>query len=165
MNLKKEYQGIKKAIMYFLLSLLFGFIIGFFLPQEMSEELGEVFFGLKDFSIISMRNIGIILVIYLSMIFTKYYAYFTYALNGGVLGVLVSWILQTDLRLILLIVPHAIFEIPLFLYTSHLLEKGEFWIRKNIKIYFKTIAYHCLLTLLCALIEVYATPRIFNLFM
>jgi len=157
-------DGLIRATYIFLASLFVGIIMGLIFYQEELIYPVQIVFGMRDFIDIVTRNAIVLILIYVSMVFTKYYAYFVYAINGLVLGVVISWIIQSDLMLLLLILPHGVFEMPLLLHTSHHIEKGELYIRENMCQYFKDISIHLLLVIICAVIEVYITPRVYNLF-
>lgn len=147
------------AILFFS-AMVVGIVAGLFL---VSPSVGEKVANLsaikaEKFFEIVLNNCGIILLVYLSIIFSKKYAYFVYCFNGITLGIIIGWIINSNLMLLLLIVPHGIFEIPNILATGYIVNKGEHYVRTNFKSFIKVFLYHQIITVFCAFVEAFITP-------
>lgn len=163
---KKLSSIMKLPALLFFVSALLGIIIGFFILKQsgftnMKFEIDKP----KTFFSILCTNSSIVLSVYISVVFTKYYAYFVYILNGITLGVYLGWILQQNITLILLVLPHGIFEIPCLLATGIIVYLGETYVRNNFKNCCKILAVHLCFVVGCAIIETYVTPLIYNSFL
>ena len=153
LRMRNIINSLRIPLLLLTISLISGFLVGSFFIEP----------AISLFWNILSTNSLVILSIYVSLVFTPYYAYGAYLLNGLVLGVYIGWIVQTDLALLLLIIPHGVFEIPCILATGVMLHKGEIFIRSNFKIYCIYIVIHMVAVMLCAVIEAYITPVIYSL--
>lgn len=151
---------LKRPLLIYLISLGLGLVLGIYVLQpEIGEQIEDLYaIALENFVSIFSANATIILMIYVSCIFTKLYAYFTYSINGIVQGIIVGWILISDVGLFWLFLPHGIFEIPCILATSYIVYKEESYIRANFMKFLRMLALHELAVLGCAIIEAYITP-------
>ena len=137
------------------------FLIGCLLSMLIKATPGEgnlTSSSFENLKTIALKNCLLIVTVYLSVIFTKVYGYGVCCINGLILGLTCGWIVQTNIRLLLLLLPHGIFEIPNILATGYILSRNEESIRKNIKGYAAVLGAHLLFTLFCAVIEVFITP-------
>lgn len=158
--IKKIIKSMKLPAIIYFSTMIVGILLGLFV---ISPEIGEKVANLnamkmENFIEISISNCTIILMIYLSVIFSKKYAYFVYGVNGIILGIFVSWILKSNINLLWLIIPHGIVEIPNMLATGYIVDKGEKFVRENFKTYIKIFIIHQLFTVFCAFIEAFITP-------
>ncbi|NLY32112.1 MAG: hypothetical protein GX065_04870 [Firmicutes bacterium] len=146
-----------KTAALFALFFIIGCLLSLFIKASPGESnlTASAFENLKA---IALKNCLLIVTIYLSVIFTKLYGYGVCCVNGLILGLTCGWIVQTNIRLLLLLLPHGIFEIPNILATGYILSQNEESIRKNIKGYAAVLGAHLLFTLFCAVIEVFITP-------
>jgi len=142
-----------------------GIFLGFFIfpPEEDNPLVPFVVQSYYFFDIIRI-NTRLLFLIYFSFVFTKYYALFTYAYNGLVLGIFMGWSLSLNPLLLMLIIPHGLFEIPLFLSTAIYVDKGEAYIRTHAVKYMKDFLCHLVFLVIMAGFEAFLTPRIFNSF-
>jgi len=161
-RLRKIQKYLAKTASLYAVFFFIGLLLSIFLETPAGGD-SLTFTKLENLKTIAMKNSFLIVTIYLSVIFTKLYGYGVCCINGGILGLTCGWIVQTNIRLLLLLLPHGIFEIPNILATGYILSKNEQSIRKNIKSYAAILGAHVLFTLFCAVIEVYITPY-FNAF-
>ncbi len=115
-------------------------------------------YGMEKFIELFKNNSFLICVFYFSVIFTNRVAYCLYGVNGIALGYTVGFILKSNLGLLLLLLPHGIFEIPCILATGYIVCKGEKFIRMNFKKYILVFLLHILFVAFCATIEAFVTP-------
>lgn len=147
------------AVLYFS-AMAIGIVVGlFFVSPSVGEKITDLnLLKTEKFIEITLDNCGIIFLVYLSIIFSKKYAYFMYLFNGIVLGIVIGWIINSNLMLLLLILPHGIFEIPNILATGYIVDKGELYVRTNFKSYIKILLCHQVVTVFCAFVEAFITP-------
>ena len=160
---REGWKHFKVPVLIFSPSLLLGVILGVFAIQPSSATVDIATNQMSTFSSILLTNSTIIISIYISVIFTSYYAYFVYALNGIVLGLFTGWIFSTDAQLLWLLIPHGVFEIIYLLATGFILSKGEHFIRNNFKRYLLLLFIHLVAVFICTIIEAFITPTIYNL--
>lgn len=158
--IRKITQYMKLPAILFFSAMVVGTLVGLYL---ISPEVGEKVANLsaiktQKFFEIALNNCGIVLFVYLSVVFSKKYAYFIYCFNGITLGIIIGWIINSNLMLLLLILPHGIFEIPNILATGYIVNKGENYVRKNFKSFIKVFLYHQIITIFCAFVEAFITP-------
>lgn len=158
--MKLLWKYLKLPTIIFGLALLFGVCLGIFLiSPTFGDAVADLsLFKVQQFVKIAANNCGIIMLVYLSVVFSRKYAYYVYAINGFVLGTVLGWILKTNTNLMWLIVPHGIFEIPIILSTGYIVNKGEVFVRQHFKKYLWMFVIHEVCTLLCAGIEAFITP-------
>lgn len=157
---KKFWPYIKAPTYIFFSLLLLGFMIGYFI---ISPHVGKSVTNLRIidsylFWSILRNNMVIIAVIYISIVFTNKLVYFSWAFNGLLLGIIIGWIFKTNIYLLLLIIPHGLFEIPNILATGYIAIKGEIFARTNFKKFIIVFFVHEIATVICALIEGFITP-------
>ena len=162
LRMRNIINSLRIPLLLLTISLISGFLVGSFFIEPAISFNGSNSSKALFWNILSTNSL-VILSIYVSLVFTPYYAYGAYLLNGLVLGVYIGWIVQTDLALLLLIIPHGVFEIPCILAAGVMLHKGEIFIRSNFKIYCIYIVIHMVAVMLCAVIEAYITPVIYSL--
>lgn len=165
--IRKFWYYFKQPLIYFSIALLVGGIVGFlinpmFEHTNIADTSKLILMAQKKLFKIFSGNVFIIFCVYISIVFTNKYAYFTYILNGCLLGIILSWILQTNLMLFMLILPHGILEIPCILGTGYILKKGKKFIEENFNKYIMILAFHVLFVFISAFIESYITPVIFS---
>lgn len=158
--IRKATKYMKLPAILFFSAMVVGIIAGvFFISPSVGEKVANLSaIKVEKFFEIALNNCSIILLVYLSVIFSRKYAYFVYCFNGITLGIIVGWIINSNLMLLLLIIPHGIFEIPNILATGYIVAKGENYVRTNFKTYIKIFLYHQISTIICALIEAFITP-------
>ena len=154
---KIEY--IKKPAILYGGFLVAGIMLGVFVLNPTFGETHDLSSqSVSNFKSIFFTNGGIVLLIYLSCIFTRIYAYLTYSVNGLIHGIYFGWIIKTNIALMFLVIPHGIFEIICILASGYIVSKGETYIRNNFKKFITLLFFHELAILLCAVIEAFITP-------
>lgn len=137
-----------------------GVCIGMFLvsPQEGEgiSDLKEI--AVSNFISIFTRNATVVIVLYISTVFTKLVAWFIFAINGIVHGVVLGWVLTYNTQLLWLMFPHGLFEIPCILLTGIVISKGERFARENTKKFILYLGVHLIGIGICAAIEAFVTP-------
>ncbi len=163
--LKRAIMCIKWPLIDFSIALMCGIALGIWLiSPSITDGAGlESINNSRGFLAVFSTNAIVIVTVYISIIFTKFYAYFVYILNGGILGLYTGWILTTDISLLILLIPHGLFEIPCLLATGYVLRKGETFVRKNGNKFWGCLCVHIIAVAICALIEVYATPVMYEM--
>lgn len=164
-NFKKISQYFKIPSLIYSSLFILGALIGVFsMPRAGSNQIQSLnLVTINNFVHIVTKNALIILLIYISIIFTNKIAYFIYAQNGLLLGITCAWIIKISPKLLLLIIPHGIFEIPCILATGFILTKGELYIRENFRKCSCIFLIHISAVILIAAIEVFCTPLLWKL--
>lgn len=164
---KKIWYYFKQPFIYFSISLIVGLLLGvvvhpMFTHTNVKDTSQLILSAQKKLFQIFSGNALIIIGVYFSIVFTNKYAYFTYILNGCVLGIFCSWVMQTNVLLFTLIVPHGILEIPCILGTGYMVKKGKQYIENNFNKYILVLGIHVSLIFVSAFIESYITPVIYS---
>lgn len=150
----------------YFLAMALGIIVGLIFEKPLMEtgynNFNEIY-GIDKFIELFKNNGFLICVFYISIIFTNRVAYCLYGVNGMVLGYTVGFILKSNIGLLLLLLPHGIFEIPCILATGYIVNKGEKFIRTNFKKYVLIFLLHILFVAFCAAIEAFVTPYFINI--
>lgn len=167
--MKKVLEYIKFPFLLFVTGLLFGLVIGIltdsiFLADEVKGISTIISSSQKKFFEVFSKNAIIIVTIYLTAAFTKYYAYFNYVLNGLVLGCICIWAIKVNALLLLLVVPHGILEIPCILGTGYIVVKGKQFVNEKFYKYVWTLMVHLIFIFVSAFIECFITPQIYGIF-
>lgn len=157
-------KALKAPSITYFSTLFIGLILGLFFihPQAGKDIIDIEQEAFPLFSKVFLNNAIIVVAIYLSSIFTKYFSIFIYASNGIAHGITLGWIISSNIKLLILMLPHGIFEIPCLLATGLIVYKGESFIRNNPKKFFLYLTIHILAILFCALVEVFITPAIYG---
>lgn len=112
---------------------------------------------------IFIQNGFVISLIYVVSIFAPLLGILIVFRNGYVLGITLAWIIKTELSLLLLILPHGIFEIPCFLFAGIIIKNGKCLFENMPLKFLKYWSIHILCVFLIALIEVYITPSVYSM--
>ena len=157
--LRNSMKYMKAPLAFFIPSLIIASLLGYYvLSPEVSGSVANLSAArFSTFVGIATTNCAIIIIIYISVVFTKKIAYYMYILNGLSLGIFIGWILRFNKSLLFLIIPHGVFEIPLLLATGYIVFMGEEYIRKNFRKYILILCMHLLGMVICAFIEAYIT--------
>ena len=156
----KIWPYMKKPSCFFAVAFIAGLLVDYYLLKTNIESnfvLKEID-GISTFVKVVKTNCIIIATIYISAAFTDKYAYFAYLINGIVLGMAIGWILRTNISLIMLIIPHGIFEILNILSTGYIAQKGRLMVKNKLKKYIICFFTQEVFTVFCAFIEAFITP-------
>lgn len=138
------------------------FMIGILLAILINPESGDIvnLDKHKSFRKILNNNMMLILIIYITSLLSPIPPVIIIAQNGLVLGVSITWVIKFNPRLLILLLPHGIFEIPSILATAFIINKGRILFRNNPRVFIKLLLMHLFVTILLAIIESYITPEL-----
>lgn len=134
-----------------------------FSGESSINDIGEID-KQSNFLKISLTNAFVITLVYVVSAFLPLIGKIIIFRNGCILGATIGWVLKTNAILMLLILPHGIFEIPCLLFTGVIIANGKEWFRKEPARFLKYWFFHILSVFLIAIIEVYVTPFIYEIF-
>ncbi len=147
------------------IALCVGVVVSFLMEAPQNNYVDNLILlaNFKNLRDIFLQNSFVIVLIYVISFFNSYLPFFIIIQNGCILGVTISWIFQNNISLLLLILPHGVFEIPCLLASAFIIVKGKKLFKNNPQRIVKALGQHVALVFLVALIEVYVTPIVYNL--
>ncbi|MBS4534511.1 stage II sporulation protein M [Clostridium sp. D2Q-14] len=159
MKLKlKSFSTVRGVITIFFLF----FVIGILVAILINPESGDItnLDKYKSLRKILNNNVILILIIYVISILSPIPPIIIIAQNGLVLGASITWIIKFNPILLILLLPHGIFEVPSILATAFIINRGRNLFRDDPRVFVKILFIHLLVTILLAIIEAYITPEL-----